>query len=787
MSSLDRKLLRDLWRLRMQALAIALVIASGVALLVMALTTTASLQATMDAYYERYRFANVFAAVRRVPDSLIHQIAAVAGVRVAETRIVETGMLDVPSYPEPIVGQFLSLPKHGVERLNALVLRSGRLPVASHPDEVVVSEPFAEAHHLHPGDTLGAILRGRKRTLLIVGTALSPEFVYQIPPGGLMPDDRRFGILWMGRDALAAAYGLKGAFNNVVLGLMHGAQSEAVVQRLDALLARYGGTGAYTRSEQVSNWFLTNEIAQQKSMSRILPVIFLAVAAFLTNMVMGRLIATERREIGLLKAFGYGDLLIGWHYAKLMLTFSAIGIVLGFLLGAALGDWNTRLYAEFFCFPFLLYRPDPGSFAIAGLVSVAASLAGGLAAVLRAVRLAPATAMQQASPPLYRRGWLARTSVALWLDEPSRMIARRLMRWPVRAFVTSAGLAMSVAVLVVALQWISAVDTLVQTYYVQGQHQDATISFADIQPEATIGEIGRMPGVIATEPFRIVPARFMSGRRSEREAVIGVPRGALLSPVHDIETGPVDVPQDGLLLSKTLADVLGVRTGDPVTVQLLEGRRRVVTMPVTRIFDTYIGKPAYINLAALNRLMRDGQVLTGLHVTIDAPAQAAFLARLKTMPNIAAIQLRRAAIGTFYATLGETIFIFTGFFVAFATVLSIGVIYNSLRIALSERERELATLRVLGFSRMEVAYILLGEIGVLTWFAIPLGCVFGAMLVWYIASAFDTELFRVPLAIGDSTYGTAALVTLATTVACAEAMRRRLGRLDLIAVLKTRE
>jgi len=787
MTSLDRKLLRDLWRLRAQALAIALVIASGVALLVMALTTTAALQATTDAYYERYRFADLFATVRRAPDPLIHEIVAIPGVRTAETRIAETAMLDVPGYREPIVGQLLSLPKHGPQLLNALALRSGRMPASNRPDEVVVSEPFAEAHHLRPGNTLGAILRGRKRTLVIVGTALSPEFVYEIPPGGLMPDDQRFGVLWMGRDALAAAYGLKSAFNNVAIGLMRGVKPEAVIPRLDLLLAPYGGTGAYARAEQVSNWFLRNEIAQQKTMSRLMPTIFLAVAAFLTNMVMARLIATERREIGLLKAFGYGGFEIGWHYAKLVLVFSAIGIVLGAALGAALGDWNTRLYAEFFRFPFLLYRPGPESFAIAALVSLAASLAGGLGAVARAVRLSPAIAMQQAAPPVYRRGWLAHTIFARALDEPSRMIVRRLLRWPLRAFLASAGLAMSVGILVVALQWIDAIDSLVQTYYVQGQHQDATVSFADLQPNATIAAIRRLPGVLAAEPFRIVPARFMSGTRDEREPVMGVPQSAELSPVHDVEAGPIGVPPDGLLLSRTIADLLNVRIGDPVTVHLLEGRRQSVTLPVARIFDTYIGKPAYMNLAALNRLMRDGRVLTGLHVTVDAPARAAFLARLKTIPDISAIQFRKTAIDTFYDTMGGTILIFVGFFIAFATVLSVGVIYNSIRIALSERARELATLRVLGFSRWEVAYILLGEIGLLTWLAIPLGCAIGAVLAWYMASAFESELFRVPLVIPDSTYGKAALITLATAIACAAVLRRRLDRLDLIAVLKTRE
>lgn len=787
MTSLNRKLLRDLWRLKAQVLAIAFVVASGAALLIMALTTIEALEETTAAYYERYRFADIFAQVKRAPEPLVRDIAAIPGVQAVETRIVDTATLDVRGFREPIVGQLISLPEKGPALLNALVVRSGRLAEPDRPDEVVISEPFADAHGLKLGDTFNAVLRGRKRTLQIVGTALSPEYVYAIQPGGLMPDDRGFGILWMGRDALAAAFDLKESFNNVTLRLLRGANPQDVIQRLDTLLAPYGGTGAYARSEQASNWFLQNEISQQRNMSRLMPTIFLAVAAFLTNMVMARLVATERHEIGLLKAFGYRDWEIGWHYAKMVLAIGGLGVLLGALLGAGLGHWNTELYAEFFRFPFLLYRPGVTSFAVAALISLAAALAGSLGAVRRAVALPPAAAMLPPTPAVYRRSWLSQTAAARALDEPSRMIFRRLLRWPLRAFLASAGLAMSVAVLVMALQWFDAIEFLVDSFFVRGQHQDATVAFNDLQPVDTIESFKRLPGVLAAEPFRAVPARLSHGRLSEREGIMGVPSGATLSPVHDSERGPIDVPPGGLLLSRMLAELLEVKVGDSLSVEVLEGRRPQVSLPVVRIFDTYIGKPAYMEMTALNRLMKDGRVVSGLHLAVDPAARAALLAELKEVPNVAAVLFRRTAIDRFYETMGTTMYIFVGFFIAFATTLSVGVTYNSIRIALSEGERELATLRVLGFSRWEVSYILLGEIGIVTWLAIPLGCLAGFALTWYLASAFATELFRVPLVIMDATYGKAALIALATTAVCAAFVRRRLDRLDLVAVLKTME
>lgn len=787
MSSLDRKLIRELWRLKAQVLAIALVIASGTALLIMALTTIEALEETTAAYYERTRFADVFAQAKRAPEHLGRDIANIPGVRLAETRIVEGAIVDMPGFAEPVVAQLLSLPERGPELLNALVIRSGRLTDPTRPNEVVVSEPFAEAHDLKPGDSFSAVLRGRKRTLQVVGTALSPEFVYAIAPGGLMPDDERFGVLWMGHGALAAAFDLKASFNSVTLDLLPGADEKDVIRRLDGLLAPFGGIGAYGRADQTSNWFLESEIAQQKNMSRIMPTIFLAVAAFLTNMVVARLIETERHEIGLLKAFGYSNLAIGWHYAKMVLTIGTIGILIGSLLGAWLGHWNTELYTKFYRFPFLLYRPGPAGFVIAGAISLGAALAGSLAAVRRAVRLPPAEAMLPPSPPIYRRSWASRTALAGALDEPSRMIVRRIIRWPVRAFLASLGLAMSIAVLIMALQWVDAIDALAETAFERGQHQDATIAFNDLLPIHTAGDYEHLPGVLAAEPYRHASARISHGHLVERQGIIGVPPGAILSPVFDVERGRIEVPPGGLVLSRKLAELLHVSAGDTVAVELLEGRQARLSLPVAQVFETYLGTPAYMDMEALNRISGDGRVVSGLHILVDAPSRTSFLAKLKDIPNVAAVLFRQAAIDTFYETMGETIFIFIGFFVAFSVTLSVGVTYNSIRIALSERARELATLRVLGFSRWEISYILLGEVGILTWIAIPFGATVGYGLAWYMTSAFETELYRVPLVLRDATYGKAALIALAATLVCAALVRRRLDRLDLIAVLKTRE
>jgi putative ABC transport system permease protein len=787
MHALDRKLIRDLWRLRGQVLAIGLVIASGVAMLVMSLSTLESLRDTSSAYYERYRFADIFSGLERAPIRLKNRIADIPGVQTVQTRIVKIAVLDIEGFEEPIIGQLVSIPERGEPLLNQLALRDGRFVSPGRVDEVVISEPFADAHELRVGDHLEAIMNGNKRTLDVVGIALAPEFVYAIGPGALMPDDKRFGIIWMGRKALASAYDLDGAFNDVSLSLLVNTEPEYVIQQLDQLTKDYGSIGAIERKDQISNWFLMNEIDQMRTMSMLLPTIFLAVAAFLTQMVLSRLIATERSEIGLLKAFGYTRLQVAWHYARMVMVISAIGILLGWVLGTWLGRYQTGVYAELYRFPFLYFRPSLATFALSALVSVAAALVGSMRAVYSAATLPPAEAMLPPSPPIYRQRNNIITQLLSWLDQPTRIIFRQLARWPMRSMLTSIGVAFAVGVLVMSLSWSDAIREIIDVYFFDAQRQDITIGLSHEQGDEVVYEVSHLPGVLSVETSRIVSAEFHVSNRKHRGTIQGVLPSAILNPVYDVNRGVVPIYSDGLTLHSMLAGKLQVAIGDSVHVKILQERRPEIIIPVVDIFESYIGMPAYMNLNALNRLMKEGKQTDYLNLLVDEKYESQLFAKLKELPDVAAVSLVQAAVDTFNKTMAENLLIFVTIFSSFGCVLAFGLVYNSTRITLSERGRELATLRVLGFTRAEISYILLGEVGLLIAVALPVGCMFGYGLSWIIVSAFETELFRIPLVIQPSTYGKAIIIALAATAFSALLVRRRLDRLNLIKVLKTRE
>nr|WP_295469233.1 ABC transporter permease [Mesorhizobium sp.] len=787
MRTLDIKLFRDLIRLWAQALAIALVIAGGVATLILAVGSYRSLDETRAAYYERYRFADVFAAARRAPRTLVGQIAEIPGVAGVDARIVKLALLDIPNYSEPATGQVISLPEIGEPALNQLYMREGRAPEPGRVDEAVVNEGFAKAHGFTPGSRFSAILNGRKRELVVVGIALSPEFIYAVGPGDIMPDDRRFGIIWMSERALASVYDLDDAFSSVAVKLLRGASERDVIMRLDAILDRYGGRAAYGRKDQTSHAWLDHELDMLSNMSRTLPPIFLLVSAFLVNLTLTRLVALEREQIGLMKALGYRNVSIVTHYLKFVMVIAAIGIVIGAATGTWLGIRITNLFGDFFHFPFLVFTESPDLYVVAAALSLIAAAIGALRALREVVRLAPAVAMQPPAPPRFRRLLPADFTLDKFASQPTMMMLRNIMRHPVRSSFTMLGMALATAILVVSLFTRDTMEELIDVTFFLADRQDATVSFVEKRPQDVVMQIARLPGVLAAEPSREVPVRIRSGTIERRIVISGRPLNADLNRIIDADLRPVVLPDTGLALSSMLAQVLGVELGQSVEIDLLEGTRRTVSLPVTALIEDYFGIRGMMDADALARLMREAPTVNSVNVSLDGSARDMFYAAVKGMPVVSGLALQRVSLANFREAIALLVTTMAGIYTGLAAVIAFGVVYNSARISLSERARELASLRVLGFTRGEVLRILLLELAVLTLLAQPPGWVMGYGLAWIMQTNLAGELMRVRLVVEQPTYVFASAIVIAAAVLSALVVRRRINKLDLVTVLKTRD
>jgi putative ABC transport system permease protein len=787
MHMLDRKLFRDLRRLWAQALAIAFVVAGGVATLVAAVGSLRSLEETRTAYYDRYQFADIFAPLRRAPKSLVNRIAEIPGVAAVDARIAKLALLDIPGVPEPATGQFISLPDNEQPRLNRLYMRMGRMPDPRTPDEVVVSEAFANVHGFTAGSHFSAILNGRKRDLVIVGTALSPEFIYATGPGDRMPDEHRFTIVWMSEKALASVYNLDGAFSSVSVKLLRDASEPEVIKRLDALIDPYGGQAAYGRRDQYSHAYIEHGLDMLRNMSRTLPPIFLLVAAFLINLALGRIVALEREQIGLLKALGYRSPAIAWHYVKFVVVVTVIGVVIGSAAGTWLGTYITGLYRDIVRFPFVVFVQSPDLHVTAALLALVAAILGALRALRDIVALPPAVAMQPPAPPRFRRLLPARFAIHNVLPQPIVMMLRNIAGHPIRALFTTLGMALATAILIASLFLTGTMEELIDVTYFMADRQDATISFVEKRPLKVVQEVSRLPGVLAAEPYREVPVRIRNGTVERRIMINGRPRDADLSRVIDIDLHPVVLPETGLAVSSWLAQLLDVHAGDFAEIDLLEGQRRTVSLPVTALVEDYFGIQGMMDSEALTRLMREAPAVNSVNVSFDANARERFYDAIKRLPMVSATALQRLSLANFREEMAVIVNTMANIYTGLAAVIAFGVVYNSARISLSERARELASLRVLGFTRGEVLRILLLELALLTLLAQPPGWAFGYGLAWTLKNQMAADVMRARLVVDHSTYAVASAIVLAAAIFSALVVRRRINQLDLVTVLKTRD
>jgi putative ABC transport system permease protein len=785
--ALDHKMWRDLWQMKSQALAIALVVMCGVGTFIMFLSTLEALHATRDSYYRDYRFADVFVSLKRAPESVRERVLAIAGVALAQTRVTAQVRLDMPAFAEPVTALMVSVPDNEHQVLNALHLREGRLPATGSAEEVVVSTPFAQAHGLQLGDRFSGILNGRRQRFTLVGTALSPEFIQQMRPGSAFPDYKRYGVMWMGRRALGQAYDMHGAFNHLAVSLSPDADIQYVIDRLDDLLKPYGGLGAYGRKDQLSHRFLTQELAQLGTLASLFPMIFMGIAAFLLNVVTNRLVTMQRAQVATLKAFGYSNTAILWHYLKMVSMIAGLGILAGIAMGMWLGKMLSEIYMTFYHFPYLRFAVRPATALEAAAASLLAATVGTVFAVWRAAALRPAQAMRPEAPAVYRETWVEKLGLKRWLSQPARMMIRNIQRQKLKSVLTVSGIAMAGGIVLTGLFQHDTVGYMMNMHFRMAQREDLSLTFTDPTAYRVRFDLLGLPEVRHVEGFRSVPVRLRHGPVSYRTSIRGVEANGELARVLDHGFRPVTLPAEGLLLTDFLAGMLGVRVGDTVVVEALEGRRAVRDLVVVGVVKEYLGVSGYMQLSALNRFMQEGPTLSGAYLRIDPAGLSSLHARLKAMPRVAGVAERAQEIRNFNRVMEETMLFFTYVSTAFAVIIAFGVIYNSARIALTERGRDLASLRVLGFTRAEIATILLGELSILTLAAIPFGLILGHGMCYYIAHTMQTDLFRVPVVLTPRTYAIAATVVLLSAALSGLTVRRRLDRLDLIAVLKAAE
>ncbi|MCW8398960.1 ABC transporter permease [Legionella sp. PATHC038] len=781
---LNKKLWRDVITLKSQIITIALVVCSGVSVLIASVNTYVSLKNAQQEFYSNYHFADVFASLKRAPNYLEKRITEISGVAQVETRIVEDVVLDLPWMPEPAVGRFISISDKHTSGLNQLFLRQGRLPDANRQDEILVNESFAKSHNLKPGDSIFALLNGYREKLKIVGIVLSPEYVYAIRGEDLLPDNRHFGVFWMSRKALSAAFGMEDAFNDINIKLAPNASEQYVMTQLERIFHSYGLTISYTRKDQISDRFVTNEIKQQKIIATYIPPVFLIVAAFLLNLVIGRMISKERGQIATLKALGYRDLAIAYHYIKIILVIIFIGALGGVSLGAWFGNLMTHLYTEYFIFPKFPYIFSYLAAIIGVLICFLAAMLGALRAIHQVISLMPAVAMKPPIPMMYRATMIEKIKFFSRLPSSVKMVYRYIFRHFLRTILTCVGIALAMAIVILGLFWQDAISYLINTQFIMAQREHAVVSFVNPINKIALMELNQIIGITNSEGYRIVPTRFTYQHRSELSSLFGISESAKLKVLLDKNLHRMTIPKHAVLISEGLAERLHLAVGDRLDIELLEGNKAKTQLKVQGIINDYVGMFAYIEIETLNRLLNEDWLINSAAITVDTKHVKNLYKEVKEIPKIGTITFKTSIIKTFEETFAKHILVFTTILASFAIIIAVSVVYNNASITLAERARELTTLQVLGFTQGEVSTLLflnhLFEIILST----PLGLIIGYFLSWSILQLMQTDWFKIPFVIEPRTYIISIMVIFFSSLISFYIIQRKAGHLNLTSVLK---
>jgi putative ABC transport system permease protein len=784
--ALTRKLLRDIGNMRGAVFTISLVVAAGIAAFVTLRGTYGSLVATRDRYYAEQRFGEVFLELERAPQTLEDKLEAIPGVSRVYTRIQGVARIPLESLPEPAQARVVSIPDEELPPLNGIHLLAGRMPSSDRDDEALLSEQFAERHEVKPGQVLRVVLEGRERNLRIVGLAMSPEFVLVVPNGASAPSPDRFAVVWMPERSLEAAFDMRGAFNSVVLALTPQTPLGRVIRALDDMFERYGGLGAYGRDRQLSNYFLAQDLAQLATLGTIAPTIFLCVAAFLLNVVLSRLIELDRPQIATLKALGYSASEVGLHYLQLTLIITSIGAVLGTAVGSWLGEKMTGIYVPFYRMPGLTFRMDLQLVGTSLLVSLCAGLIGSFVSVRRVMLLPPAEAMRPAAPPSYHQGWLGRV-ITQQLSSATRMIAREISRRPLRTVMSALGIGAATGIVVVGQHFSDAMAYIVDFYIQAQQRETIAVEFVDPVDISSVRSFAALPGVRDVQWQSIVQVRVRAEHRERTVALVSHGRRHSLRPLIDADGREVAIERGEVLFTDMLAKVLGVKVGDTVIVEPLQGDRTPRPLTITGTVSELVALWIHMYEPDFENWLGVGPMASSALLVVDQDKIDAVQAELIDMPRVATATRKTLIVDEFRKQQGATISTFALVLTLFAVTISVSVVYNNARVALSMRGRELASLRVLGFTRGEISAVLIGELGVQVLLGIPIGLWFGVQLINVMMAANDPESFRFPNQISDRAFAFASLVTVLAAIGSALLVRRKLDKLDLIEVLKTRE
>lgn len=785
MKVLAKKLWRDLNDLKGQVFTLAILVVCGVAVLVSSWSSYQSLELSQKDYYQRFNFADIFIDFQRAPKEVLEQVQKIPGVEQAEGRIIDDALLEIPGQLEPGLGRFISWNKN--QQLNQIYLIEGRWPEHGAEVEVLVHQSFAKAHNYHVGDRLSASFKGKKTTVQISGIGLSPEYIYALSPVSIFPDDQHFGIFWVLSEELEQLAQMQGSINNIVTSISADSSIGAIKMSLDLLLDQYGTLGAYDRSKQMSNLFIQDEIREQKSMAAVIPTIFVLVGAFILNIVMSRLISLHRSQICILKAMGYSSFQLSLYYLKLITFILVLGIVPGLLLAEGIGRYYTFLYGRYFHFPHMEFKITMESFLMGFGSGLLPGWIASLRSLLQVYKMAPAEGMRPPSPPNYRMNLAEKRGLIKLNNIFNRMIYRDLFFRPWRLTAAVIGISGAVAIIVTGNFWVDIVNFMIKRQFYEMNREDLEVQLLYPRSYDILNEVRMLPGVIYVEGARSVPVRMRFKSEAHETRILSFNKQSQLRTIIGESGKSIPLPENGVLLSSIFKNKYELQLGQSLEFEILRGQKHVFTLPISGFVDDLMGSSAYIGVDLMNKLIKEESSFDVLFMKVDSSKIDSLYAKLKSSLHVGSVTVKTLLLNSFKKTVAEMISVFTSILMVFSVAISGAIIFNISRITFSEKNWELASLRILGFGIGTVFNLLFVYIGVQVLMALLPGVFLGYFLSFASIHFLHTDTLVFPLVIEPKTYGVSIVAVILTYLISGLFVYGKVKKINMSEALKARD
>lgn len=781
MKKLDVRLLRMVKHSKGQFISVTTIVAVALCIYVLFSITSVNINNAVDQYYSDTSINDLVIELMRIPQAAVDDLKSIDGISDAQGRVSVDVPLQVTDKDEKVNIRVVSLPKNGGVINKLYTIKGNKAELGE--DNVIVLEQFANARNINIDEVITPYINGRTYNLKVSGVAASSEYIYLMEnEQSLLPALDKFGVVYVTESFAQSVFGYRGSYNEVLIKLREQKNIEDIIDIVEKRLDKYGLKRITKLEDQLSNNVLTQKVDGIQMMSSILPVMFLMVAAIIISIMLSRIVSNDRMAIGVLKALGYSNFNILFHYTKYALSIGLAGSVTGIAGGVLLSKPMSEVFVSYFNIPLSGIKLQHSYIVNAILLTSLFCIGSGLFGARGVIKIMPADSMRPEAPKSGKRILMERITF-LWRHIPFswKMVIRNILRNKRRFSFLVLGLALAYGINVVPLYMMNTMVSMFELQFGEYQKMDYTINFVRPLHEGVITDLSHLIKSGRIEPRLEYPFELVNGWRKNTVGIIGVPQQTAFYKFVDKDSNVVKLPNNGIFITEAVAKSLNVKEGETIIVKSFLPGKEDVSLQVAGIVKQYLGANAYMNIEEMRALLLERQMITGVSVASKDNLKE----KLKDVRNISTVSSVGDMKQSFVEYL-DTMNLAIGLYMLFGGILGFALIYNATIISISERKMEFASLRIMGFEKKDVYGMISKENLIMALIAIIVGVPLGLGMINGMADSFSSEMITFPVIFSPKFFIQAAAATIIFAIVAQLATLRKIYNLNFIDALKSR-